>query len=330
MRDSLKRICDEYIKNYEAVRKEVKHEAISYVYPLGAYIFTANGKTADPEVIKKCKQIVKENAGTLSAFRGNAHAPTVCMLAVSSDPESEMKSALEYNKMLSAAFGSSDHFAGLSLMMKRLEASCKAEDLITRSKEIFDAVKKKHRFVTGAEDAVMSVLLALKNRTPEQVVEETEKIMAELKPYGDTNAVQTAAQVLAVSDMPTEEKCSRFKALFDGLRERGRKYSKNLSIAMLAGAAVLDADVNTLLDDICAVDDELAQQTPYKGTFTGFNKSERLMHSAMLLSLDYCSEGSDYMTAISNITTMFVTNEIVTLSILMADSALVATILSVT
>lgn len=317
MRESLKRICDDYNTNREVIGNCFKWE-YSVVHPLCAYIYGSNGKMADADAIMKSKEIVKNNSGAFSSFRGSAFAPTTCLVSLSADPEGEIKNAVETNELLKKAFGWSEYLSLMSMMIKKLEGSNDLDKLVARGKEIFDAIKAKHKLVTGGADAVMSLLLAMKSQSVEDIVNESEEIMAELKDYGTTGSRQTAALVLTLSDKPAAEKCSRFKALFEGLRERGKKYRRDESIALLASLAVSDIDVNTLLDDICEVDDELADKKGYKGITASYDRPMRSMHAAMLVSLDYTPVGTDDEAAVSNITALFLVHQIIVFSIEMS------------
>ena len=317
MRDSLKRICDQYNTDREIIGGQLKWE-YSIVHPLCAYIFAANGKRADAELIEKSKAIVKENASAFSSFRGSAFAPTTCLVAVSSDPEGEIQDAVKTNELMKESFGWSEYMSLMAMMIKKLKGSNDIDKLIAGGKEIYEAIKEKHKLVTGGDDAVMSILLAMKNQPVDKIVSESEIVMEELKDYGTTGSRQTAALVLTLSDKPAYEKCARFKALFDGLRERGRKYRRDQSIALLACLAVLDVDVNTLLDDICAVDDELADKKGYKGIVASYDRPMRSMHAAMLVSLDYTPIGSDDKSTVSNITALFLVHQIIVFSIEMS------------
>ena len=317
MRESLKRICDDYNTNREVIGNCFKWE-YSVVHPLCAYIYGSNGKMADADAIMKSKEIVKNNSGAFSSFRGSAFAPTTCLVSLSADPEGEIKNAVETNELLKKAFGWSEYLSLMSMMIKKLEGSNDLDKLVARGKEIFDAIKAKHKLVTGGADAVMSLLLAMKSQSVEDIVNESEEIMAELKDYGTTGSRQTAALVLTLSDKPAAEKCSRFKALFEGLRERGKKYRRDESIALLASLAVSDIEVDTLLDDICEVDDELADKKGYKGITASYDRPMRSMHAAMLVSLDYTPVGSDDEAAVSNITALVLVHQIIVFSIEMS------------
>ncbi|MBR6044189.1 MAG: DUF4003 family protein [Ruminococcus sp.] len=317
MRESLKRIVDDYNTNREVIGDCFKWE-YSVVHPLCAYIYGTYGKMADAETIQKSKEIVKNNSGVFSSFRGSAYAPTSCLVSLSSDPEGEIRNAVETNELLKKAFGWSEYMSLMALMIKKLEGSNDLDKLISRGKEIYEAIKAKHKLVTGGADAVMSILLAMKNSTVEEIVTESEFIMEELKDYGTTGSRQVAALVLTLSDKPAAEKCSRFKALFEGIKERGKKYRRDESIALLSSLAVMDVDTDTLLDDICAVDDELADKKGYKGFTASYDRPMRTMHSAMLVSLDYTPTGSDDEAAVSNITALFVVHQIIVFSIEMS------------
>ena len=110
MRDSLQRLCDEFVANRNVIKSKFKFEN-SYLYPVCASIFCARGVRADADKLLDAKQLLKDKTGVFSNFRGNLKLPVCSMLAAKSAPERRMETAMDNYKLLRQQFGPSSYLA---------------------------------------------------------------------------------------------------------------------------------------------------------------------------------------------------------------------------
>ena len=80
MRDSLQRLCEDFIANRDLLRKQFKWEN-NYIYPVCAGIFCARDVRADADKLLDAKHLLKEKTGVFSNFRGSLTLPVCSMLA---------------------------------------------------------------------------------------------------------------------------------------------------------------------------------------------------------------------------------------------------------
>lgn len=285
MRESLSALCEGFIENRDRMKAVFSWES-TYIYPVCAAIFTDRGRTADEQKLKECRDILKDRTGIFSNFRGNAKLAMISMLAVDEEPEKKMEKSLQVYELLKEHFFSSQYLPVASMVIADMAEESRYDEIAARTRHIYNLMKQEHPFLTSGEDSVFAALLALSALTDEQVVEETERCYAVLKPeFFSGNAVQSLSHVLALGDGAAEEKCSRVMKLFDGLKEKGYRYGTSYELATLGVLALLPADLDAVTSDIMEVDDFLSGQRGYG--ILGPGRKQRLMHAGMLVSGEY-------------------------------------------
>lgn len=285
MRDTLSRSCKSFIENRDAIKSAFGWES-AYLYPVCAAIFTDKGKTVNIEYMKQCRDILKEQTGIFSNFRGTGKLVMISMLAADGNPEGKLKQALQVYDALKEHFFSSQYLPVASMVIANLAEPGRYGEIAVRTRHIYNLMKEEHPFLTSSEDSVFAALLALSNLTDEQVVEETESCYELLKAeFFSGNAVQSLSHVLALGEGTPQEKCRRTMELYRGLREKGYKYGTGYELATLGVLALLPAELSQVMQDIMEADDFLAGQRGY-GIF-GVGRKQRLMHAGMLVSGDY-------------------------------------------
>ena len=226
MTEELKKLCEDFIENRDEVKKAFKAE-FDDVYPLCSNIFLSHKKKADADLIKQCRQYIKDNTSFINNFRGPMYAPTACLLACSSAPDEKMAQAAQNYKLLKEYFMGSDQMVLAAVILTDMTTPATAREKAERGRAIYKLMKEKHPILTGSEDSVFAVLLAFSEKSDEALTEEMENCFNSLKGMAGKDCLQTVSQVLAMSDKPLDEKCARFCELFDSLRAAGIKYGKS-------------------------------------------------------------------------------------------------------
>ena len=164
------------------------------------------------------------------------------------------------------------------------------DGVAARAEEIYRRMKREHPFLTGAEDSVFAVLLALSPDTEQAVVDQVEVCYDALKhPFGTGQYTQALSHVLALGEGSAQEKRDKVLGVYQGLKAAGRKYGAGYELGTLGSLALLPAPVEELTADVLEVDEFLSHQKGYRGIL-GLPKNQRLMHSAMLVSGDYVDQ----------------------------------------
>lgn len=291
MRDSLIKLCKNFIDNRDAIKSSFGWESV-YIYPVCAAVFTDKRQSADIEKMKRCRDILKEQTGVFSNFRGTGKLVMISMMAVDANPEKKLKNSLQVYDALKERFFSSQYLPVASMTIADMEEPERYNEIAARTRHIYNLMKQEHPFLTSGEDSVFASLLALSGLTDEQVIQETEQCYEILKSnFFSGNAVQSLSHVLALGEGRPEEKCQRTMALYQGLKEKGYKYGTGYELATLGVLALLPAEQPQICQDIMEVDDYLSGQKGYG--VLGVGKKQRLMHAAMLVSSDYIGQSGN-------------------------------------
>lgn len=322
MRDTLATLCESFIENRDTVKETCRLES-AYIYPVCASVFTDKRQKADPEKLKRCKAILKEQTGLFSSFRGDAKLALVAMLAVEENPEKKMEQALRVYELLKQDFHASSYLPLASMILAGVAEESRYEEVAARTGRIYKMMKKEHPFITSSEDSTYAGMLALSDMTEEQIVEETERCYSIMKKeFSSANAVQSLSHVLALGDGTVEEKCYRTKELYEKLKAKGYKYGKGYELATLGVLASLPVELDRIVDDMIEVDEFLAGQKGYG--ILGIEKKQRLMHAGMLVTSDYMESAEHSVmntTAISSTISMIVAQQAALCAAVAASSA---------
>lgn len=322
MRPTLQRRCELFIQNREVIKSALKMES-NYVYPICANIFTAQGMCASAEQLKQCKKLVNESTGVFSNFRGLVKLPLITMLAVSDHPERTMEQIKKLYGKLKGEFHGSEYLALTAAAFGDRIPEEKADYYAGRARSIYRKMQKEHPFLTSKEDSLNAVSLSLTEKTEEEIINEMEECYTILKKeFHNSNAIQSVAQVLCLTDGNCAEKCARFVSLYHGLEQSGRKYGKNYELGVLAALTLLSDSIEIMIEDILAVDDYLSGQKGY-GLF-GMDKKTRLLHAAILVMDERADEETlqnASATWLTGTLAMLITQQVVAASVAAGSAA---------
>lgn len=283
--------------------------------------FAEEDRTVDVELIKEAKKVLKEKTGVFSDFRSYNEITVSARMALSGNPEKYINELIEvYNKLQKGkVFGSSYRVLAAMSICDQGKYS-EADSLIEKTNEILKGMKKVHPFITSDEDTCFAVLLAMTDKSVEEILTELEKsyqIMKKNFAFHD-NAVYSLTQVLTAYEGSAEEKCDKALKLFNAFKAAGAKYGKGYEFASLGSLIDIDADEEELVSEIIDVADYLKGKKGFGMLDMG--KETRLMFGTMLvsgayLSGDYAANssaiGSDIGRIVALQTAIFVTMMIV-------------------
>ena len=279
---ALQNMCERFIENRDRVKAAFKWDS-SLIYPACANLFCAAGREADPDRLAQCKQLIKEQTGVFSNFRGNVRPALACMLSMEDDSEGKLGRVISNYQLLKQEFWGSGYLVLVSYYLTDLARNQDAASFAERGKALYRRMKKEHPFLTSQEDSVFAVLMAVSEKNDDALVEDMEACYRLLKRrFFSANAVQTASHVLALSDDSPDEKVERMMALYDAILQAGGKYGRDFELAVLAAQAVLPIDPASAATDMLDADAYLARQKGYG--FWGAGRRARMMHAAMIVS----------------------------------------------
>lgn len=309
MRNSLQGKCKLFIENRDHIKGTLRWEN-SYLYPLAASIYTSKGQTVQEEKLRFCNDLLKSRTGMFSNFRGTSRLALLALLAVSDSPKGKLEKSLEIYDSLKQMFFSSSYLPVASMMIAELAEEEEIPNVISRTRHIYDLMKREHPFLTSSEDSPFAALLALSDRPVEDLIQEMEYCYQILKPsFFSGNAVQSLTHVLSMSEIHPKQKCERTLSLFQKLKEQGYRYGTGEELATLGVLALLDQPEEALVEDIIAADEYLRTQRGF-GVF-GIGSKQRLMYAGILAMCDRIEDSSITMdtAAISSVISIIIAEQ---------------------
>lgn len=325
MRDEVRRRCELLIQNRDTVQEAFKW-GNGLLSLSAAYMITSKDKRTDVEKLKQCKDLIKEKTSMFSNFKGNANCAITAMLAVNGSAETLLEDGLRVHEMLKAKLRDSAYLPMAAMSIARLATKEKYEELADKTKEIYDRIKTEHPFLTSAEDSSFCALLALSEKSVEELVIEAEtcyRFLTEQTRY-PKNSVQSLSHVLALYDGTAEEKCKKVIELYETLQACGLKYGTGYELPMLGILAMTNENHEVLTEELEEVSTWLSKQKGF-GFWGYVTLKQRLMFAGMLLQeLERQNEVSETALLQSAIATV-VAQEAAMLAVMAASASAAAT-----
>lgn len=319
MRDSLEKLCNQFIEARDVIKEAFKWES-NYLLPVCANLFCAAGAVPDKDRLRACRDLINQKTGFFSSFRGHIRIPLACMLSMEGRPEEKFDQAHLIYQLLREQFSGSDYLALAAFLLS--EYDCTAER-IARGKEIYRRMKAEHPFLTSSEDSIFALMLAWSDQSDEELISDMEACYRVLKErFHDSNCVQTMTHILSMEKENAAAKCEKVFTLYELIGQNNGKYGKHHELAVLAALAMLHADPDTLVRDMMDVDAFLEQQKGYG--FWGLDRKIRLMHAAMIVSDEYVPRGNMDTAALSGTIAMLIAQEMAMCAIIASTTATTA------
>ena len=293
MKDTLKNKCELFIENRDTFKKAFpwEHDGL---HAISASAFVDKNTVADVESLKRVKELIKSRLNAFSSFRGSFELPLISILAACDDPEKRLDSSIELYRELKEHFFTSEFLPMAAVMLAGEIERERYGEVAGRAKRIYEMMKADHPFLTSSEDSVYAAIFALSEKSDSAILDEAESCYSALKEkFYDRNALQSLSHVLALADGEAgsvSEKCRDTIRLFDMLKDRRSKYGTGYELSTLGSLATLPGSLEETADDLVEVSEFLKTQKGY-GIF-GFDRRQRLMHAAMIVTSDRVG-GSD-------------------------------------
>ena len=330
MKESIKNKVDLLVSNKEKIEKEFKW-GYSLMNIAAALVFTSENKEVDIERLKLCKQILKKNTGVFSSFRSYSEAVIVSKMANASDPEQYLNDVkVIYEKLRRNSFSDSSYLIQGAICIYEAGKLSEAEILAKKFWDVYNKMNKKHPFLTSSEDIVFVVLLAMTDKSVDEIVNEIEECYTYMRKdvmlNVGNNEYQGLGEILALSDGDITNKCDKVTELYNSILAHGVRWGKEYNEFASLGLLIdLGVDNDTLINEIIEVNNYLKDSKGFSG-WTLDNK-QRLMFSAMLVGDDY-GEGGNILgsSAINSTVAMVIAEEIALMMCIMICTTTATTV----
>ncbi|MFB0917776.1 MAG: DUF4003 family protein [Clostridiaceae bacterium] len=288
MDENLQKRVDLFLDNNAAMKGSFVWQ-YAFTKRLSALLYTTEGLNINTFEIENNMKLIKQTTSTFSIFRGNSIMTMATMMALSPNGEELLqRSLLIYEAMKSIGFRVSDYLVIASAIIASNSKEGDYSKVIVRAKNFYDGMKEKHKIITGPDDYIFSVLLALSKVDVNTGVKRIEEIFQELKPdYRIGNAIQSMAQILVVGEeeIAPEEIRNRLYGIRNGLRKYNLKLDREYSMTSLGILSLLPVDSDKVVNEIKEVHAYIREFKGF-GNFMVTNQ-EVLIISAALISFHY-------------------------------------------
>lgn len=298
-----------FVDNSQMIKKEfIWHSSLTKRF--AALLYAQAGKRIDCDGIQQCIDLIKENTGVFSTFRGNMVLSMAAMLSLSPNPQKRFGETQKvYDLLKGIKFQAHDYLVVAAYQIAQSD-NYDYTPVITRAKGFYDGMKARHFFYTGQDDYIFSTMLGLSDLDPSEGVERIERLYGRLKgEFLDKNSVQALAQVLvlggvddrasddasvgAVSGDSTsvDDAANRVLSLRDGFRAQKIRLDKTYTLPMLGILALLPVEIDTIVRDISTVFDTLRNQKGF-GSLS-ISSQELLLFAASIVAGEYTEHVKD-------------------------------------
>ena len=277
---------------------------------------------ADVSVIKQCRDILHKKEGVFSDLRGSVELALLSRMAVSRNPENYLEEVTGvYNKVKKGKIFTNEYMVLVALIICEQHKIGQAEDVIKKMKTIIKKMEKEHPFLTGKEDMPYATIMAMLPNDVDKMIDDMEKCYAVLKKefpmHG--NAVQGLCQVLTLSGLNFDDKCTKALEIYDALRKTGIKYGKSTELAALGALVDLKMAPEAIAQEIHDASELLKKHKGFGNMALG--KEHRAMFAALLVAEEYSENiGSVNTSVIGSSLAVAIAEEIV-IMILMSSAA---------
>lgn len=284
MRDSLKERLELQVKNEEVMRTSTFFE-FGQATKLAAFVFTAKGVLADKDRVKECSDILKDEAGVFSNWRGSMRPLVLAKMAMSDDPRAYIEGADDvYRKLVEGKFFHYEYQTLTAINLYEMAEPGRVDEAIARTARQYELAKKEHPILTGVDDLPLISVMVLSGLDLELLngrAEECYELLKDLlKMHPGTR--QMISHVLSLSDKPAAEKVDAFWSLYQALRTEKHDMDKNYMIAILGAFADVPIPQDQIVHEIGEVDEYLTGKKGYGMLGVG-KRFRRLMAANMVL-----------------------------------------------
>ncbi|MBR2901592.1 MAG: DUF4003 family protein [Clostridia bacterium] len=273
--------AEAFVSNKEAIRRAIKFSN-PLLQSVLALSYSNRGIEPSENVLSLAVKIIRNSVGILSSLRGYDMPVLATYMALSPDSAAYMGRILSISKLLKDKFHLSSYILTPSVLIAETCSPDQTVQWIDKAYQIYQSIKKNHRFLTNSDDFGYCVLMAM-NPDPEDTVQEVESIYSILRENKfSPNAALSLAMVLSLYDEDAELKCQRVKSLYDDLRKSHMKYDSELGLPCLGVLAMCGLEYQQLMDDMYEMYNWLSDVKGF-GTWGSISSPQQILLTGMIV-----------------------------------------------
>lgn len=322
MKHTVQNKLELFADNSQIIKKEFVWQN-TLTKQLAALLYAQEGKTVDCGAIRQCHDLIKQNTGAFSTFRGNMALCVAALLSLSANPQGVFSETLKvYDLLKGVKLHASDFLAVAAYQIAAQSEAYDYKNVVTRTRSFYDGMKAQHFFRTGQDDYIYAAMLGLTDLDVVAGTERIEQLYSRLKAeFWDKNSVQALAQVLVLgnSDDSVEE---RILILRDALRAQKIKLDKTYTLPVLGILALLPVEIDMIVRDLSEAQDTLRTKKGFG--LMSVTTQELLLFAASIIVGDYAESVNDGVltaTLSTSITNIIIAQEATIMAAIAVSSA---------
>lgn len=221
-----------FLDNCGAMRETFRFSN-KFTYYLSAARLTAKGMKVSAEELKRLHGIVKDNVRFVSPLR-DIEPAVISMLAEREDEDRMLDRLKAAYKSLKQEFAASEYVALSALMIAVSADESEFDQKAHAVRELYDAFRTRHRFVTSHSEVPVSTFLALRGASPEEAADEAQACYDEMREKFRFRCSWSLAVKLTLDGHTTSEKCREVAALRAKLKKERRAMTLYYELASIA------------------------------------------------------------------------------------------------
>lgn len=300
MKTTVQRRCELLVENRQLVSKASVLEC-SLLRAVAAASYTEKDMSTDVDQLKDCIKLLRKKQGAFSYLRGNTMLIIASRMALSGNPEGYLDDVIAVYKVFQKGkFFGSYYRVLASMSICDAGRSAQAEEIIEKTNALLKEMSKSHPWLTNEEDTSFAVLLAMTDKSIDEILTELEESYQYIKKnfsFHD-NAAYSLSQVLTTLDGSYDQKGDKALEIYNAFKEAGSKYGKNYELASIG--ALVNTDMNT--EDLVSEVIDVAEFLKGKKGFGALemDRYTRLMLGTMIVSGIYSNEKASLSASVTS------------------------------
>jgi len=295
-----------FIENLDAIKNDFIWHG-GNIKRLAALVYTIEGRKIDRDAIKDCFDMIKNEVGVFSGFRGLLRVYMASSLSLSEQPKQLFDDAIQvYNELKRDGFWSPEFLALVSIEIASNADKEYHSYVINRSREFYRELKANHRHAIGRDNYIIATMLALSELDPHQAANRIKQIYQLVRSnfsfFMSKPCMLKLSKMLVLGDNP-EDCISNILRLNRSLRQHKIRLDRSYTLPSLGVLSMLSKEHNDLANDILEVMSYLRSQQGL-GAFS-VARQELLLYTISIIVSTYASNKVDAM-ANSDVTSSIV------------------------
>ncbi len=277
--------CELLINNREALRPAMRSQGDLTRFSC-ALLYALNDRTADAEVFTSTKQLLKQQTGVFSSFRGTGEYMTLAMLAMSDDPQTHLVKALRAYEALRKSFHASDYLPLAALTLSSSVEEIRYDEVAYRAHSLYQQIRKMHPMISDSADTNNCLMMALSDTDDTTLLQNAEFCFDQLKESLGSfsgNARQAIGFALALARGDMTARCDKVAALYKAFKAAGCRWSMERLLPLLGALALRQEDADMLVKEVMEAEAWLKPHKGMSGFFASVDRATRLCFATLIV-----------------------------------------------